>query len=363
MTKPIVIVVHGMGSHPAGNFKQQFIDATNKAMNRIKGFKTKKIENLVDIEEINYDGFFDEIRTKMANNQAQIADRLSSIGSIGGLDLGADLVLKLASVEANFGKDEYLYTHLLDVVFYATLLGGKVRVDVAKEIAGIIKANSNRPLHIVAHSLGTAVLHDTLALLYRKDFETANNIPDLDVVTHKISSIWMVSNVSRLVNAITRMTEPYNSTVKPTPQGCTNFLYNVRHQLDPFAWLARFDPPNDGTWIPSEFYDAAYRTVETSAIRKINTHDFSEYMENPKVAIPLLQHLVFAFPKPEEVETITREFHKDNIAGAFEAVKEALEDVDVTRPVTLKTLSVAARHFHSTFKDLQAQLDALTALQ
>ena len=357
--KPVVIVVHGMGSHKPGAFKKEFIDATNAAMNRYKGFKTKRIENEVDIEEINYDGFFDEIRTKMADDAKPIADRLGTIGAISGLDWGAEFVLKLTNVEAEFGKDEFLYTHLLDVVFYATLLGGKVRVDAANKIAKVIKDNEGSKIHIVAHSLGTAVLHDTLALLYRKDFDISDDIPDLSIDTHKLSSVWMVANVSALMNSLTDLTDPYKSTVQPTTSGCTNFMINVRHELDPFTWIQRFDPPNDGSWIPAEFYDFAYLPIRTSAIRKINTHDFTEYMENPNVALPLLAQLVRLNPKQEEILDVNAEYRKDDIVGAFDELKDALDDIDVTKKSTLKSLAATAKKFHVIFERFQEEIDAL----
>jgi hypothetical protein len=360
--KPVVVVVHGMGEHAAGAFKDEFTDAANVALNRYKGFKTKKIESLVDIEEINYDGFFNEMRQKMAQNASPIAVRLNSINSLSALSWGPELVLKLASVEAQLGKADFLYTHLLDVVFYATLLGGKVRVDAAKKLTDIMKAHTGQEIHIIAHSLGTAVMHDTLALLYRPDFNIADDIPDLSVSVHRLSSVWMVSNVSDLVNSVTGLTNPLASTDKPTPEGCTKFMINVRHELDPFTWIRRFDPKNDGSWIPAEYYDAAYLNVETSVIRKVNTHDFSEYIENPRVALPLLRLLIGLNPKPAEITTINSDYQKSDIPGAFSALRESLEDIDVKDKSTLKSLAQAAGHFRAVFKDFQEQIDAFRAL-
>ena len=357
--KPLVIVVHGMGKHAKGDFKKQFIASANKAMKRYKGFKTKKIEALTDIEEIHYDGFFDEMRTKMANNADPVATRLKAIGSISGLNWGSELVLKLASVESEFGKDDFLYTHLLDVVFYASLLGGKVRIDVARQLVALLKKYPTRDVHIVAHSLGTAVIHDTLALLYRPDFDIADEVPDLSVTNDRLMSIWMVSNVSALVNAVTGLIDPYRSTVKPTPDGCTNFMIDVRHELDPFTWIRRFDPKDNGDWIPSEYYQTAFLPVTTSVVRKVNTHDFSEYIENPHVALPLLRQLVSLNPKPDEIASINNDYKKSDIPGAFNALRESLEDIDIGNKATLKSLAKTAKHFHAVFKDFQEQLDAL----
>lgn len=357
--KPVVIVVHGMGSHSKGEFKKEFIKAANVSLNRYKGHKTKKIESLVDIEEINYDGFFDEIRNKMAQNAAPIATRLNTINSISTLSWGPELVLKLASVESRFGDDDFLYTHLLDVVFYSTLLGGSVRVDVATQFTNILKKYPRSDIHIVAHSLGTAVMHDTLALLYSREFNISDTIPNLSVSVNRLMGLWMISNVSALVNAVTGLTDPYRSSVKPTPEGCTNFMINVRHELDPFTWIEQFDPKNDGSWVPAEYYDSAFLSVETSVMRKVNTHDFTEYIENPRVALPLLRQLLNINPKPDEVAKVNSDYQKSDIAGAFEALKDELDDINISDKTSLKSLAAAAGHFRAVFKDFQEQIDAI----
>ena len=360
--KPLVVVIHGMGSHAPGSFKDEFQKAVNTSLNRYKGFKRKKIQDLVDIEEINYDVFFDEMRNEMADNGKPIAERLSQINSLSPLSWGPEMVLKLASIESTFGKDEFLYTHLLDVVFYATLLGGKVRVDAAKRLTDVMAQHEGQDIHIVAHSLGTAVMHDTLALLYRPDFDIADNIPDLSVSVHRIMSLWMVANVSDLVNSVTGLLNPYASTVKPTPDGCTNYMINVRHELDPFTWVRKFDPKNDGSWIPAEYYDAAFFSMETSVIRDINTHSFTEYMENPRVALPFLRLLLGLNPDADEIAAVNTEYQKDDIPGAFAALKDAIDDVDITDKSTLKALSETAKQFRDVFKDFREQLDAFNQL-
>ena len=136
-------------------------------------------------------------------------------------------------------------------------------------------------------------------------------------------------------------------------------MFNVRHELDPFTWVQRFDPPNDGSWIPAEFYDFAYYPIRTSAIRKINTHDFTEYMENPNVALPLLAQLVRLNPKPAEILDVNTRYRKDDIAGAFDELKDAMDDIDVTKKSTMKSLAATAKKFYAIFERFQEEIDAL----
>ena len=357
--KPVVVLIHGMGEHSPGDMTGQFTTAMNAAMNKYTGFKTAKVENLADIVEINYNGFFDQMRTKMADAASPVADRLGSINVLSGLSWGSDLVLKLANIEKNFAKDEFLYTHFLDVVFYATVLGGKVRVDVARQLGTIIRQNSRADIHIVAHSLGTAVVHDTLALLYRKDADMNDDIPDLDLVTHRLSSIWMIANVSRLMCSITKLIDPGLSVVRPAPGGCVNYLNNVRHTLDPFTWFARVDPQNDDSWIPKKYFDLAYQAIETSVVRKLDTHDFAEYVEHPKVAVPLMRRLLGKAPKAQEIDSVIADHEKEGIRGAFDELSEALRDIQISDQATLAELARATKHFREVLGQFQEQLDAM----
>jgi hypothetical protein len=357
--KHVVVLVHGMGEHAPGEFRRQFITAANTAMRRYRGFAKKRIENLVIVEEINYDGFFDEARQRMARRSAPIYERLEGISALTGREPG--LVLKLANIEREFGRDRFLYTHFLDVVLYSTLLGARVRIEVARRLARIIADHPTRKIHIVAHSLGTAVVHDTLDLLYRENANLSYDIPGLDVATHRLASIWMIANVSRLMSSVSGLTDPYRSVVRPGPGGCTNYLANVRHELDVFAWFRPFAPRNDGSWIPPEYFERAYASIETSVIRQPNTHDFASYVADPELAVPLLARLVRLAPGRAELERVAGQYRRSGIPGAFDELREALGRIQPRVRATLLDLALAAREFRQIVDQFRVQLDAMAS--
>lgn len=342
--QPIVVLLHGMGTHPPGEFKQAFVTAANKAMRQYRGFKSKRIQHLVRIEEINYDHVFERVRSEMSQFGGSTSARLGRIGSLAGLGLGIELAPKLASIENRFGKDEFLYTHFLDVIFYTTMLGGKVRVEVARQLATLIAKNPVAEIHVIAHSLGTAVLHDALALLYRDHASFSDQFPALDVRLHKLASIWMIANVSRLVYTVTGLADPLDSTVRPGSDGCTNFLANVRHEFDPFTWFSSFDPPNDGAWIARQAFDRGYRSIEVSSVRQRNTHAFSDFIENPAVSVPLLRRLVRLSPSDTELAQVAARHRRGDVSGALAQLREALRGVVVKDRATLAEVASAARH-------------------
>lgn len=352
-TKPVIVVIHGMGKHPVGQIVATFAKSIDDNLQQIDQYKNASITDLADLEEINYDGFFDRIRQTMADNAKPIADRLGQIGAALGLSFGPELVLKLASLESNYGHDKFFYTNCLDVIFYSTLLGAKVRVDAAEKIAQIIRDHSpDQDVHVVAHSLGTAVIHDTLAQLYRGDFIANDKIPDLDLQTHRLKSIWMVANVSRLMDGVTHVADPYRSSVKPGPAGCADYFTNVRHELDPITWIREFNPQDDGQWVPKDYFDYCYQCVVTSSVTNINTHDFGEYIRNPKVALPLLRQTLRIVPDKAESDKIFENFNTGTIQGGYDALKEAYRSLSPTNQASLSVFLQTATKFSQTIQAL-----------
>ena len=357
--KHVVVLVHGMGKHRPGEFRRQFTRALNSAMQRYRGFETRRIENLAIVEEINYDRFFDEARARMAQTSAPIYERLAGIAALTGPEPG--LVLTLANIERKLGHDRFLYTHFLDVILYSSLLGARVRIEVARQLAGIIADYPTRRIHIVAHSLGTAVVHDTLDLLYRENADLSHDIPGLSVVTHRLASIWMIANVSRLMTDFSGLTDPYRSVVRPGPGGCTNHLIDVRHALDVFTWYRPFAPDNDGSWIPRTYFERAYAAIETSVVNQPNPHDFAGYVADPELAVPLLARLVRLAPAKQELVRVADAYRRSAIPGAFGELREAFGRIRPRVRATLLDLAMAAREFREIVDQFRVQLDAMAS--
>jgi len=302
-----IVVVHGMGVHKAptaveptktakgyfkpGEFGQEFIDTSAAIMNAYADYKGASIADYYDIHEVNYDGWFDEMRTIMANNAKSMSERLGVLSGKFGETIPFGLVERLTSLESQFGGDKFFYTHWLDVIFYASMLGAKVRADAAAVIADAVAQYDASNVHIIAHSLGTAVTHDTLAAMYQGI--GGKKIKKLDPVTHQLRSVWMFANVSRLVYSVAGYANPLKSVVRPGDGGCATTFVNVRHELDPFTWLAQFNPQNDESWIPSPSYSNAYSNIVTQLVVDPNTHSFPQYLQDPLVSATLLKFLLF----------------------------------------------------------------------
>lgn len=352
-TKPLVILIHGMGSHKPGAMTSTFVLAVNETLQKFPGWEEKSVEDELKIVEINYSNFFDEMREKMAERAKPVEERLASISALQGRVLHS-LAATLTRFEGKFDSNHMFYTHWLDVIFYTTLLGAKLRADVALKLAQHISDHtSDTQIHVVAHSLGTAVIHDTLAQLMRGDFVANDQIGDLDPETHKLNTLWTVANVSRILFAATGISDPYHSIVKPGDEGCTGRMFNVRHMADPFTRPWQFDPQNDGAWINREDYEEAYGLIEIDAVTQYNTHDFGGYFRNPKVALPFLMHTLRFAPDDVLRKTMMDTFKSRTLQGQSAELKRAFSNIEISDRGTLERFFEVASDFYDLINTLE----------
>lgn len=289
MPKPKLLVLHGMGAHSAEQIKQTVIDAANTALHRYKRFKDVKFENEVSVTGIGYDDIFEQERKRLVKNNLSISDYLKTNKKI-----AKGFITKIVELESEIGEDNFLTTHALDVIFYLTLKGEEVRLRVIKEIADAWVNRRNEDMHILGHSLGTAVLHDTMHKAYTGGIDGHK----LDCVTHKFNSLWMMANVSNLTYSLSPFGikfDPFNSKVRPSyvEDGSVEEFYNFWHKLDPFTLFHRFAPENDGSWLPMGVYDELYKYKEIDTIGStLNPHDLTEYISNPYVSYRFLKRIM-----------------------------------------------------------------------
>lgn len=289
MSKPKLIVLHGMGVHSAEQIKKTVIDAANLALHRYKRFKNIKFEDEVNVIGIGYDDIFEQERKRLTKNNQSISDYLKTNSKV-----DKKFIKKIVDLESAIGKDSFFTTRALDVIFYLTLKGEEVRLRVIREIADVWKDRRNEDIHILAHSLGTSVLHDTLHKAYSGGIDGYR----LDAVTHKFSSLWMMANVSNLTYSLSPFGikfDPLKSKVRPsyTDDGCVEEFHNYGHVLDPIALFHSFNPKNDSSWLPVPIYDELYNYKEINKIgSSLNPHDLTEYISNPYVSYRFLKRIM-----------------------------------------------------------------------
>lgn len=322
-TKPVLVTIHGMGTHTADSFKKEVVDAADNALNRYESTKGEKFESHVVIEPIGYDWIFEEIREQIVQSSQSVLSFLQ-INSL--LDDVPNLIPSIAEFESGLGDDDFVNTHWLDVLLYLTNLGERIRVYVAKELVRIMGKHPQAKIYVLAHSLGTAVLHDALSKLYRSEFDPNDEVPDLSITDNKLHGIWMIANVSRIMSQFSGMQEPYKSVVKPGEGGCTMLFRNAQHELDPFTWPRTFKPEANSGWIRPSAYENAYNGIVVDDITRFNTHDVMGYLEDPKVCYSFLNDFLDFDPSPNEWDVGNQSIK--TIQNGYQKLKDKLFNLD-----------------------------------
>lgn len=340
MPKQLIILVHGMGTHPKGNMLKDFKMAL---ADRARGFglSDQSFLDKVDYKEFNYSEYFDVIRKQFADN-AQA--RKKGFGYLTGMGFEEKLLGQLTTFESKFGKDEFYYTHWLDVILYSTTyFGEKVRVDFIDFFEALRRKYNHKNVHIVCHSLGTAVVHDALAKYYRIDSDPFDDIPDLKTGNFNIASLWTFANVSRMVNLLNGLKDPNQSTVVTGKDGCISNFINIRHKYDPFTWFKTYGRKMDNSTLYMH-----------TVFKKINTHDFYEYVTEPNVARAILNGIYGKVITKSQFDKGLADHKQGSLNQEVKELK-ALIDAAVDDP-SINSVKAAI----DRFKAIQKKIDELS---
>jgi hypothetical protein len=271
--KRLVFLIHGMGEHRPGwseKPRQKLLDLAASGGAPLTG---------VDFAEITYDHVFERYCTNFGADAQRLQDFANTTG---GEAPGA--VAKILGWLATADAEEraFFWSHALDVMLYRffAIVRRDVRVAVMTQFAEAVHAakagGTIVDAFVVAHSLGTAVSLDSLAMLAREPF---NGSPQYMADAGPLFvHIFTLANVSRVLHDDV---DPYASHVCPASAAsttrkpyCNNFT-SFRHVLDPFCWWRSFEPQDWGS---------DFRNIDTLRhLRAINVHGFEHYLDNPEV--------------------------------------------------------------------------------
>jgi len=272
--KPIVLLIHGMGTHSEQSVKDEFKVGLEKCM-EFFGRKDFDVNSKFTLKTFNYSEPWDEKRKAFAKHlDGEIKESLS---------LTPQLIQSVFNIIDEFDSDEFLYTHVLDVLFYLTnVLRENQLVKLHQVLAKAIKDNINDlnddPLIVVAHSLGTAFIHDCLTQVYSNH---------LDPSVFALDQLWSVATVSRLTQMITQKHDPMKSIVtdhSETRHGVCKSFFPVYNEFDPFCWFKHYDrKPNAGVFIETKHVRDLKKIYGRNESMRLNPHDLREYFADPAV--------------------------------------------------------------------------------
>lgn len=347
MATNYLLLVHGMGTHPKGEisgvFKTALTDAATQGFqldNFVLDGSNNNYEEVV-IEEFNYSDTFNTIRNKWAQNADSIKVPNAS---------SKTMVSKILNKIADLDDDDNVFnTHWLDVLIYALsdYHAELERIKLSEQIGKLIEKSyaQNGPtgfknVHVLGHSLGTAMVHDTLHKMYSTSaFNDYHQLPS----TQPLGSVWMMSNVSKLVNTISKQAPPHSSIVHNNPAGVTDNFITARNVFDPFTWIKQFNSS-----LPQG------SLYETDTVHYWNTHDLSWYIKIPDIAERLLR-IVCEYYGPLNMDMYNN-FYKQNLANtpnlSWSDIKQIRIDL-INSTESLDSLQALYTHLAKAFNAIK----------
>jgi hypothetical protein len=286
MAKHIVFLVHGMGDYP-DKWHEPIAARIQNLYATYTQLSDLPFSNFFEFEPISYNIEFEALRNQWRNSTADLGTALTASG------ISPSLVVDLTKLASATNRDTFLNTHVVDVLLYHFLrqTAGTVRETVRAQILAALKKRGNIgsvPWSIIAHSLGTSVVHDTLHELYTD--ASVDPQANFTGVTRP-TLIAMIANVSRVLEDGGNF-DVYRSRVRPGADnlaGCLFYL-NARHDWDPFVQPKKFAPMSNWPTMEARTGEL-YVDCSIRDISGVNVHALEHYLDNPLVHGPLFNSL------------------------------------------------------------------------
>lgn len=277
-----LFLVHGMGKHPPG-WETPVVATLREVYGRYRVGRYVSFDERFEVVPVRYDDLFTALLEQWQQDAASLtpSDGVSP-GEIDGL------VGWLRDVD----PEDFVWSHAADAMMYRLFADVRqaVKTTVASQIAArLVDLGANETWSVLGYSLGTAVAHDALDMLWTGELPPGGGFDPAEL---KAQLVMMTANVSRVMETTPPVLE---STVRPgdstDPEaGCFHYL-NVFHDVDPFTIPRRFNPPD---WPDADaIADDRYWSPEVAHIHQVDIHDWSHYLLNPAVHIPMLRWLTF----------------------------------------------------------------------
>jgi hypothetical protein len=320
--KRVVFLLHGIGRHEEGwssAFQTRFKTLV-KALEADGDFDPdpllEELEN-TEFVELWYDDLYQKFVEVMLEREPEFIAALKFAG-----------LTKLAKVfTTDSGDEDFVRDNIFDVLLYRVMPEHRMmtRKKLALAMMGAIQQHGIDDVEytLVAHSLGTAVAHDTL-----QEMATEKGSPLKLGLTFTFRNLMMLANTSALLR---NDFDPRESLVRPFvapgDPGYVRFYWNFSHKWDPVAQIYGYQGYMKGQ--PSKRY--TYTTI--THFQAANIHAITHYLNDPAVHFRMFSGIYGKDLVPDAyVNVMTQELPKRKLAdkaieGLIDKIRPAIEPV------------------------------------
>lgn len=277
----LLFLVHGMGVH-GSDWSSPVRAKLVEAAGRYAAFqKGPPLDQRVEIVPVTYDGVF----TGMLQQWQGSSDALAAFAHEHAIPVPTLLTWLNTAPDT---EQAFFWSHVVDVLLYRfnSMATRQARLllmsTIAARLVTAMEGGEAVEASVLAHSLGTSVAHDALALLGSAPQDGSRAFL---AGNFRFANYFAVANVSKVLETAPAVyaSVVHPDTAAPSAAYLTRY-YNFRHLLDPFPAVGPFLPPGWGD---------DYRPVEgLDHIRDFNVHDLEHYLDAPAVHIPIINGIL-----------------------------------------------------------------------
>lgn len=286
MSKPLLLVLHGVGAH-GHDWAKPVLELLTETADSFPGVAARgKLSAQVEIVPLRYDDIFDQWLKQW---EAQ-GSKLKEFGKASAVKLPR-LSAALNDTLLPDAERGFFWSHAFDAISYrgVSIIRDQVRAKVMAEIVAAVNAHlAKHPgadVSILAHSLGTIVSHDVLAAL-----ATGKHGEPFKAGKFRFSNLFLLANAVKLGPSKLVTPKPDETAVRPVSAGpmgglapYLSYYYSFRHEWDPIPNWQPFAP---GTWGPG------FINVKIRHLHQVNVHGYEHYLKHPDVHVRILRGLL-----------------------------------------------------------------------
>lgn len=274
MSKFTLFLIHGIGVHKDASWADETIDMLANAWQRDVQLD-KPMSEFIEIVPISYDEVFEDYLDDFSDlTTAVFNDALP-------LDQSERESLAATFAEHDLKQRHFLWSHVVDVLLYKMpLVREQANLVVAQQLyQHIAKLKTSDNFGIVAHSLGTRVINDTLQRFRTEAMNQANFYQQ----GYKLKFLMLISDVTDLFGLpLNRDPFPPKNVYAPDTY---DYLRTVSNRFDP---IARIIPSTLKHWPAGRLSEQLmgrqiYKDILLDHVHETNVHGLTHYMLHPEI--------------------------------------------------------------------------------